>query len=99
MFLFSLTLWTENRNAALVREVQEAIGFIFPWPALPLVSLGALTEFLAFLAENEGQKERSPQAGAQVPPYLVRDSVVCLVGRAHLITETQHFSSLQRKVI
>lgn len=73
LFVF-LTLWTKSRNAALLREVEEAVGFFFPQPGWPLVSLGVLTEYCAFLAEKEGQKERSPWAGGQVPPCLVREN-------------------------
>lgn len=56
-------LCTKSRNAALVREVQEIVGFVFLQPAWPLASMGVLTAFGDFLAEKEGQKEKSVGRG------------------------------------
>ena len=63
--------------------------------------LGSVDRVLSLLG-REGRSEREQSTGRRPGRCLPRQeefSVVCLVGRAHLITETQHFSNLQMKVI
>lgn len=74
-----LMLWTGSRNVVLVREVQEAVGFTFPQPPWPLVSLGVLTESEPSWQTRKVRKREVHGQGARPLTCLVRENSVLSV--------------------
>lgn len=90
-----------EQKCALSERGPGSSTFHFPSACLAFSEFGSVDRVLSRLGGEWGlEREKSPGKGPG--PYLPNEgefSLVYLVGRAHLIAEIQHFSSLQRKVI